>query len=57
MINAIKEKRGLKRCYGLKGVDEVGINGAITGGNVSCRKRSKGQRASHAAQDGQERRS
>lgn len=24
--------------YGTKGVDEVGINGAITAGNVSCRK-------------------
>lgn len=38
VIKIGRRKRGLKGCYGLKGLREVGINGAITAGNVSCRK-------------------
>lgn len=38
VIEIRRRKRGLKGCYGLKGLREVGINGAITAGNASCRK-------------------
>lgn len=38
VIKIRRRKRGLKGCYGLKGLHEVGTNGAITAGNVSCRK-------------------